>query len=366
MSALRFEKKAVFVHLADGIEAQIRQEGWTGLLPSGRDLANQHKVSLPTVQKSIALLLERGVLVSRGGKRRPEVSPQVASCRRASGRCQVLVLSTNPLITYDASIALGMLQLGENMKASGDGFRFVDLSAAQGAARRKAAHAEMVKSRPTHVILMTPDAPLFAGVSRHPAKIASMFGALRSRRVTSLGIRYGYLVDIALKQLMPLGHRHFLMPFFARKTKLRESMAAISRLAKEHDVRIEVKLTAQPLTTENMGRFLGPGLERGATAVIFPQWTDFMPAIAYFAKRDLEFPRDLSVVALVGNATTRVYVPPVACCLSSPDSIAQQAEIWIRSEKVEDEAYVSVYRRTWESGGSTGPVPDRRQGATGS
>jgi len=69
MPNAKFEKKAVFELLADGIEAQIREEGWKGLLPSGRDLANQHKVSLPTVQKSIDLLIERQVLVSRGGKR---------------------------------------------------------------------------------------------------------------------------------------------------------------------------------------------------------------------------------------------------------------------------------------------------------
>jgi hypothetical protein len=357
MSAAKFEKKAVFEHLADGIEAQIRQEGWKGLLPSGRDLANQHKVSLPTVQKAIALLIERQVLVSRGGKRRLEVAPGVAGSQRASGHLEVLVISTQPLISYDASISMGVLRLGENLKAKGDGFRFVDLSHVQGVERRKAAHAEVVKSRPTHVILMTPDAPLFAGVTRHPVKIATMFGALRSKRVTPLGVKYGYLVDIALKHLIPLGHRHFLMPFFARKMKLRESMAAIARIAKEQGVRIEVKLTAQPLTTENVGSFLGAGLARGATAVIFPQWTDFMPAIGYLAARGLEFPRDLSVVALVGNATTRVYVPPVACCLSSPDSIAQQAEIWARSQKVEDEVYVSVYQQTWQAGASTGPVP---------
>jgi hypothetical protein len=359
MPNAKFEKKAVFELLADGIEAQIRQEGWKGLLPSGRDLANQHKVSLPTVQKAIALLIERQVLVSRGGKRRLEVAAGVSGSHRPSGHFEVLVLSTQPIITYDASIGMGLMQLGENLKAKGDGFRFVDLSHAQGVELRKAAHAEMVKSRPTHVILMKPDASLFAGVSRHPVKIASMFGSLRSKRINPLGVKYGYLVDIALKSLIPLGHRHFLMPFFARKAKLRESMAGIARIAKEQGVRIEVKLTAQPLTTENMGKFLGPGLERGATAVIFPQWTDFMPAIAYFAARGLDFPRDLSVVALVGNATTRVYVPPVACCLSSPDSIAQQAEVWVRSEKVHDAAYVSVYQNTWESGGSIGPAPKR-------
>jgi DNA-binding transcriptional regulator YhcF (GntR family) len=357
MPNAKFEKKAVFEFLADGIEAQIRQEGWKGLLPSGRDLANQHKVSLPTVQKAIALLIERQVLVSRGGKRRLEVAAGVSGSHRPSGHFEVLVLSTQPIITYDASIGMGLMQLGEALKAKGDGFRFVDLSHVQGAELRKAAHAEMVKSRPTHVILMKPDAHLFAGVSRHQAKISSMFSTLRSKRINPLGIRYGYLVDIAMKHLIPLGHRHFLMPFFGRKIKMRESMAAIARIAKEQGVRIDVRLTAQPLTTENMGKFLGPGLERGATAVIFPQWTDFMPAIAYFAARGLEFPRDLSVVALVGNATTRVYAPPVACCLSSPNSIAQQAEVWVRSEKVEDEAYISVYQNTWESGGSIGPAP---------
>ena len=366
MPTHKFVKKAVFELLADGIEAQIRHEGWQGLLPSGRDLANQHKVSLPTVQKAIALLLERRVLVSRGGKRRPEVVPLAALSGRLTGRNDVLVISTEPLMTFDGSIAMGVVQLGQNLKAKGDGYRFIDLSHVQGVQRRKAAHAEMVKSRPTHVILMMPDAALYAGVLRHPVKVASMFGARRSKRIKSLGVKYGYLVEIALKQLIPLGHRRFLMPFFGRKIKLRESKAAIARIAKERGVTIETKLTSQPLTTENLGKFIGPGLGRGATAVLFPQWTDFMPAIAYFAARGLEFPRDLSVVSLVGNPTSRMYAPPIACCLSSPDSIAQQAEIWIRSEKVEDDAYISVYQRTWESGGSIGPAPDRRSPAADS
>ena len=359
MPAAKFEKKAVFELLADGIEAQIRQEGWKGLLPSGRDLANQHKVSLPTVQKAIALLIERQVLVSRGGKRRLEVAPGVAGSQRPSGHLEVLVISTEPLIAYDASISIGMLRLGENLKAKGDGFRFVDLSHVQGTERRKAAHAEVVKSRPTHVILMAPDASLFAGVSRHPVKIASMFSTLRSKRMAPLGVKYGYLVEIALKRLIPLGHRHFLMPFLNRKNKMKSSMEAVAKIAKEQGVRIDVLRSPQPLTTENLGRFLGPGLERGATAVLFPQWTDFLPAVAFFAKRDLDFPRDISVVALVGISHSRVYSPAIACCVSSPESIAQQAEIWIRTDKVEDDAYRTVYENTWHQGASIGPVPSK-------
>ena len=359
MPAAKFEKKAVFELLADGIEAQIRQEGWKGLLPSGRDLANQHKVSLPTVQKAIALLIERKVLVSRGGKRRLEVAPGVSGSHRAGGHQEVLVLSTLPLIAYDSSIAMGVQQLGEALKAKGDGFRFVDLSRVEGVERRKAAHAEMVKSRPTHCILMTPDASLFSGVARHRVKIASMFSTLRSKRMAPLGVKYGYLVEIALKRLIPLGHRHFLMPFLNRKNKLKVSLEAVAKVAKEQGVRIEVLRSPQPLTTENLGRFLGPGLERGATAVLFPQWTDFLPAVAFFAKRDLEFPRDISVVALVGVSHARLYSPAIACCVSSPESIARQAEIWIRSDKVEDDAYRTVYENTWQQGASIGPAKQK-------
>jgi hypothetical protein len=355
----KFEKKSTFEHLADSIEAQIREEGWNGLLPSGRDLANQHKVSLPTIQKAINLLIERQVLVSRGCKRRPEVARGWSGSDQSSGRLEVLVLATKPLAFYDGTVANGIQKLGESLKAKGEGFRFADLSHVQGAERRRAAHAEMVKSSPTHVILMSPDTALFAGVSRHHVKIGSMFGNLRSKRVIRLGLRYNYLVDHAVKQLIPLGHRHFLMPFLDRKVKMTRMCADVIRIAKELGVRIDVKVTSQPLTTENMGRFLGAGLEQGATAVLFPQWTDFMPAIGYFAARGLEYPRDLSVVSLVCLPISRLYVPCVAGFLTLPNSITQQAEDWIYTDQFTDDAFRRVFEKTWDSGASIGPVPKR-------
>lgn len=359
MPDAKFEKKPVFALLADSIEAQIRQEGWKGLLPSGRDLANQHKVSLPTVQKAIALLIERQVLVSRGGKRRLEVAADVAGSQRSAGNHEVLVLSTRQLSGFDASISLGLQQLGEHLKLKGDGFRFVDLSRLQGTALRKAAHAEVVKSKPSHCVLMAPDAHLFAGVSRHRVKIASMYGNLRSKRVTRLGIQYGALVDVSVKHLIALGHRRFFMPFLGRKVKLPKSVACIARVAKEQGVIIDVRFSAQELTTENMGTLLDAGFARGATAVLFPQWTDFMPAIAYFAKHDLEFPRDVSVVSLIGTTHSSQFSPPIACCLSLPECVVKQADLWIRSDVLDLAIFDAAFAGTWQSGSSTGPAPSK-------
>lgn len=266
MSGHKFEKKSLFELLADSIEAQIRQEDWKGLLPSGRDLAEQHKVSLPTVQKAIALLIERKVLISRGGKRRLEIKGQGQLSRAEGQPYEVLVLSTAPLTSYDVTISLGVQQLGQELKAAGHGYRFVDLSGVEGVARRKAAQAEITVSRPTHCVLMRPDAHVYAAAARHPAKLATMFSDLRVRRPTALGVRYGYLVDIALRHLCPLGHRRFFMPFLGRKTALRTSMQGIARAARKHGVSVQVMRTAQELTAENMAAALDRGLAEGATA----------------------------------------------------------------------------------------------------
>lgn len=267
MPSAKFEKKATFELLADTIEAQIRQEGWKGLLPSGRDLAQQHKVSLPTVQKAIALLIKRKVLVSRGGERRVGVvaaSPH----QRAGGRCELLVLSAKPLSFYDSTIAMGMLQLADELKARGDGYRFVDLSEKTGVARRKAAHAEMVRTRPTHCVLMSPDSYLYQGVARHPVRIATMFGNLRSKKVQRLGVQYGPLVEIAVGHLKALGHRRFFIPFLGRKVRLKVSLANIARVAKEQGVELAIEYSAEVPTTERIEASLDKAPPASAPAAI--------------------------------------------------------------------------------------------------
>ncbi len=357
MCGARFEKKTTVELLADAIEAQIRLEGWKGLLPSGRDLSRKHQVSLPTAQKAIALLARRGVVISRGGKRRPAVATMAAEGAKPAPRNHVLVMSSSPLTDYDVTIVLGMQRLGEELRARGDGFRIVDLSAVTGAARRKLIRAELTSSAPTHCILMKPDRDMYDLVVRADVKLATMFNQLKVRHPFGLGVRYGYLVDIAFKRLKQLGHRRFFLPFLGRKVRLRSLKEGVLRSAKAHGVEARFVESSAERNPANMAAVLEKALRWGATAILFPQWVDFIPAMGFFAKKGLEFPRDLSVVALLGTAYSRLHVPAVAGCQSSPESIAQQAAAWIASGKVDDDAYRQVYEQTWEDGGSIGPAP---------
>ncbi len=357
MPAAKFEKKAVFELLADGIEAQIRQEGWKGLLPSGRDLANQHKVSLPTVQKAIALLQERKVLVSRGGKRRLEVAAGVSKSRRTSGVHQVLVLTqlSMKVMRPPTSVALQLLQ--ESMRAEGHGCEIVDLTEFKGVELRKKSHAAITRYLPSHCIMVQPDHEMFAGVARSSAKLATMFGMLRAKRVKRLGHQYGPLVEKAVLELKSLGHRHLFIPFLGRKVKLKDSMESFRRIAREQAVSVKVRFTAEQLSHKNMEACLDAARGRGATAFIFPQWGDFLYAITYFAKKGLEIPRDISVVILVATVEAKMFAPPLSGFLiHSPEVLAEHTRNWIETDSVAHNVIEEALVRNWVSGGSIGPV----------
>jgi len=178
------------------------------------------------------------------------------------------VLSAKPLSFYDSTIAMGMLQLADELKARGDGYRFVDLSEKTGVARRKAAHAEMVRTRPTHCVLMSPDSYLYQGVARHPVRIATMFGNLRSKKVQRLGVQYGPLVEIAVGHLKALGHRRFFIPFLGRKVRLKVSLANIARVAKEQGVELAIEYSAEVPTTERIEASLDKAPPASAPAAI--------------------------------------------------------------------------------------------------
>jgi DNA-binding transcriptional regulator YhcF (GntR family) len=358
MKITKIEKRRIFERVADSIEAEIRLKGWNGLLPSGRDLANEHGVSLPTVQKAISILVKRKVLVSRGGKRRPEVAPGVSKSHRTPLVHQVLIITQLSMQVMRPPMSGALLLLQESMRAEGHGCEIVDLAEFQGAELRKRSHAAVTQYRPSHCIMVQPTREVFAVIARSSAKLATLSGMLRTKRVKRLGHQYGPMIEKAVQELKALGHHRLFIPFLGRKIKMKDSAASIRLIAQEQAVSVNVRFSAEELSHENMEQCLDVARRRGATAVIFPQWGDFLYATTYFAKKGLEIPRDISVVILVGHLEARIFAPPLAGFLVYPPQVlTEHTRHWIEHDSIERNIIEGALVRSWFAGGSIGPAP---------
>ena len=68
----------------------------------------------------------------------------------------------------------------------------------------------------------------------------------------------------------------------------------------------------------------------------------------------------MSVVSLIGTMLSSQFSPPIACCLSLPECVVKQADLWIRSDVLDLAIFDAVFAGTWQAGASTGPAPSKR------
>lgn len=361
MGSPLFKKKKVFELLADTLEEQIRVESWRGLIPSGRDLANQHKVSLPTVQKAIALLLERKVVVGRGGNRRPAVAlaPQAAPVDAKQQR--LLVISEQSLKRMRPPFSSALQLLQQQCQEKGHACNILDYSEPAGLPQRKRVHAAVTQYAPTHCVTIQPSKCTYAVLTRTEIKHACMYGSLRSKRVQRLGHCYGPLLTRVFTELTTLGHRRIYIPLLGRKLKPDDSFFEACTKVRAQGVTVEVKLCKETPTHAGMEYCLDGARLRGATAIVFPQWGDFLYAITYFAKKGLEIPRDISVVVLICHEEARHFAPPLAGhMVYTPEALSEQVMHWLEKGEVDHGILNRSLEQGWERAGSMGLAPTKR------
>lgn len=356
-----FKKKKVFELLADSLELRIKEESWVGLIPSGRDLAQSHKVSLPTVQKAIALLLERKVLVARGPNRRPGVAAVAKQLKLTPKSHRLLVLSEQSLKRMRPPFSVALQLLQEQTQKRGSVCTILDVSDAEGVALRKRVRAAITRHDPSHCIMVQPSEVTSAVMARTSIKQGCLYGAVRSKQVQRFGHHFGPLLSRALEELANFGHRHCFVPFLGRKLKPDESVLEVSRQAEQKGFTVEVKHCRDSATHACMEQCLDAARRRGATAIVFPQWGDFFYSITYFAKRGLEIPRDISVVVLITHEEAREFLPPLAGHMFySPEALASQFMHWLDYGTIDHGILHRSLAQGWERAGSIGPVPAKR------
>jgi DNA-binding LacI/PurR family transcriptional regulator len=313
------------------------------------------------VQKAIDLLLERKVLVGRGPNRRPAVALPTGLAINDANRRSLLVISEKSLRQMRQPFSSALQLLQQRCRDEGHDCNIIDCSGASGGPQRKLIHAAMTRYKPSHCVTIQPSKCTYAVLTRAQIKHACLYGSHRSKQVQRLGHCYGPLLTRVFKELTTLGHRRIFIPLLGRKQKPDDSFFEACKKARAQRVKVEVKRGHEPLSHAGMESCLDEARLRGATAVVFPQWGDFLYAITYFAKNGLEIPRDISVVILVCQEEARYFAPPLAGhMVYTPDALSEQVMDWLERGEVDHGILNRSLEQGWERAGSIGPAPSDR------
>jgi hypothetical protein len=350
MSHANFGRKTLSEQVADSLEDLIRRGVWSGLAPSSRDIASRKNVSLPTAQEALAHLVLRKVLRERGPKRRLEIVPTVGSAV-AGDPCpaSVLVVSTEPLCSLDATTMLAVRQLESTLHLLGHRFHLLDLGHLSGDALRKAGYAAVVDFQATHCLMVSANPVLYSGLARHAVAIAALHGKLNAKRLQRLAMPFHARLDFALQHLAALGHHEVLL--------VRRCDGELPDLGDEPSAKCggRAGVTLRLQTYHALSDFpqaMQNGLRRGATVVLFVNLEDAVHGLIYCKNNQILVPGQLSLVNLAGELDTSKDSPTLAGVALGLEARAASVLHWVHPES--PTALVSF---NLKEGESLGPIP---------
>ena len=146
-----FRHKSAPEQLADAIERDLRRGTWAGLLPSIRNLAAHYGSNLVTIFHATQVLIERGVLINQGPKRRHRIHSDLQPGLDQPGFNKVALIVAASKKTKNRPVAAAKLTTDKN------DFCLIDLGAHSLKGYKRELGNFFADHKPSHVILIGGD-----------------------------------------------------------------------------------------------------------------------------------------------------------------------------------------------------------------
>lgn len=300
-----FAKKTIPEQFADRLLSDIVQGKFGALLPSVRELVERYKLNPVSIHKGVKILVEQGVLVSRGPRRRLAIAQRPASKEPCGCKlpgvpcCRPLIFVGADPSEMNSTLMMATNDIQQASRANGGGCMTVALGGLSPGAKAEVVKAALLEHKPSHVLLLYCDQEVYEWVARRQVKVALMGGTIVSRKVEVLSADLSLLACAAFEDLQALGHRRFRLVMLGRPADRAEKL----RL---EEFSIAQGVDAQgvfdgTLDLPSMSRVLADSLQAGVTAFAFPRPEEFVLAKAYFDTVGVKVPADVSVVMLLSG-----------------------------------------------------------------
>ena len=300
-----FAKKTIPEQFADRLLSDIVQGKFGALLPSVRELVERYKLNPVSIHKGITILVQKGVLVSRGPRRRLAIAERPASkepcgcALRGVPCCRPLILVGADPSELNSTLMMATHDVQQASRANGDGCVTVALGGMSSEAKATAVKNALLEHKPSHVLLLYCDQEVYELVARRQVKVAYLGGAIVSRKAENLAADMTILAAASFQDMQTLGHRRFRLVMLGRP-----DVAADRRRLDEFAVeaRVDARIVCDgSLDLASMSRVLAESLREGVTGFAFPRPEDFVLANAYFESVGIRVPQDVSVVVLLSG-----------------------------------------------------------------
>lgn len=355
-----FSKKSIPEQFAEKLMSDILANKFGAMLPSVRELVGRYDLNPVSIHRGITLLVERGVLVNNGPRRRLSIAMRAPS-KEPCGCAQRGVPCCRPLIFVGAdpsevnsTLMMATHDIQQASRANGGACVTVVVAELTAKAKAAAVRAALIEHKPTHVLLLYCDQEVYDLVAPRVDKVAFLGGVIASRKAVRLSADMTLLATAAFADLIKLGHRRFRLMMLGRPVGLAEKKM-LKSFSRENEVEAE-GLFDGPLDMRAMKRALEASLRAGVTAFAFPRPEDFVLANAYFDLAGVRVPEDVSMVMLLSGPYDFMQAKQPAHFKIGKEGIISLVLGWFEFEENRSERITRDAMKTYVRGKTVGPA----------
>lgn len=358
------ERPSLVDRTAAALLTELRSGRWKGFLPGVRVLCAALKVSPPTLLAATGRLVDQGVLVSRGARRKLEIvvpGRKAPAARTAGGAStlktrRILCLTHDPLecLTHARLEMLTQLSMRKHWDVR---HRVIPFEEAR-APHRQWDHLLQAES-PDHLVVFkgTPVVAAWACARGIPAVFIGGYQGEHPVPVVGLALRP--IMRDSVEMLLRLGHQDICMPllglFPEMQEKLRDDFRKIM-VAAGHPFDPAWHTPASPQRNADVvwNTLTAVFARRVPTAILCQQSDEPAVIQSFLVRHQLRIPEDISIIGLSGGPLCDWFRPRLTHFIGNPAGMIRRVQAWI-DRGFPGTAVTEAVTPRMVPGGSVGP-----------
>lgn len=354
------EKRSLIDQVEAALSTEINSGKWPEILPGLRSLAQELQVSVPTLSAAIDRLVSKGILSSRGGRKRFRIQKIPSAVSRNSGAAKRVLLITPPGgIQSLSKVTINIIQgISHDMNRHGWLMQYADVDFYDVKTPRKNWESLLVGNQISRIIIVYGREVIGKWALSTGIPVCFLGGNAGELPIPVIGIDSPRVVEDALEKLVRLGHKSFLIPLGQRHpalvAKMRETYSAV---LSRHEINFNQLIqlpTSTSHTPEAVWRIMERAWEQAEvpTAIIFLDWHTCLTGTSYLTSKGLSIPKDVSVV-MIANEFSSDWFRPLLAHYSFPESdLVKAMASWMQNKSYNREKLLQYMLRSFNPGKS--------------